>query len=148
MLIIASVGRINPSSTNHPALLDHRWSQLWQQKIDLQQKKGQNDQKRKSGLILYKIKNTCGFEARCLAAQSPAAPAPTTATAKGEELMILSFVKSAMFAKFIACPSANISDHEFSNRISRTSLFCNTLCYKTIIKLQDEMLSEKLLNKK
>ena len=32
--------------------------------------------------------DTCGFEARCLAAQSPAAPAPTTATTKGEELMV------------------------------------------------------------
>ena len=32
--------------------------------------------------------NTWGLAARCLAAQSPAAPAPTTATANGEEVMM------------------------------------------------------------
>ena len=50
----------------------------------MEQQKGQGDQ----WTMKEQNVDTCGFEARCLAAQSPAAPAPTTATAKGEELMV------------------------------------------------------------
>ena len=62
---------------------------------------------------LNQIENTCGFDARCLAAQSPAAPAPTTATAKGEELMMIVLTKSAMFVAFVAHLAYTISSHYF-----------------------------------
>ena len=51
----------------------------------MEQQKGQGDQ---WTMEEHNVDDTCGFEARCLAAQSPAAPAPTTATANGEELMM------------------------------------------------------------
>ena len=49
--------------------------------------------------------NTCGLPARCLAAQSPAAPAPTTATANGDEVMMKShrkICKTVFFLPFLS----------------------------------------------